>query len=158
MRATITHMTDIALGTTEDIERCVDLWVQALRHRDGEVAAEAVGARMHKLFDGPLLRFALAGEPLAGFALTAPKSGDETVAVLERIAVLPASSGKGIGRALLKDAMLASKDAQYDTIELAVRRGNPAIRLYEQQGFRPVSGPVPHPLGGEPMITFSVGL
>ncbi len=151
-------MTDITAGTTDDIARCVDLWVEALRYRDGEVDAAAVAARMRKLFDGPLLRFALAGEPLAGFALTAPKSGDETTAVLERIAVLPASSGKGMGRALLKDAIRASKDAGYSTVELAVRRGNPAVRLYELQGFRPVSGPVPHPLGGEPMITFSVGL
>ena len=151
-------MTDITAGTAEDIARCVDLWVQALRHRDGEVDADAVAARMRTLFDGPLIRFALAGEPLAGFALTAPKSGDETTAVLERIAVVPASSGMGIGRALLKDAILASKNAGCSTIELAVRRGNPAIRLYEQQGFRPVSGPIPHPLGGEPMITFSVGL
>ncbi|MFK0241530.1 GNAT family N-acetyltransferase [Microbacterium sp. NPDC090281] len=87
--------------------------------------------------------------------MTAPKSGDATVAVLERIAVLPASSGLGTGRALLQDAVQASKDAGFSTIELAVRQGNPAIRFYEGEGFEPISGPGPHPLGGEPMITYS---
>lgn len=149
-------MTDIVAGSVpEDIAKCLDVWEQALRHRDGDVDAETVAERMRTLFDGPLIRFALTGAPLVGFALTAPKSGDATVAVLERIAVLPASSGQGTGRALLQDAVQASKDAGFSTIELAVRRGNPAIRFYEGEGFEPISGPVPHPLGGEPMITYS---
>ncbi|MBT2486196.1 MULTISPECIES: N-acetyltransferase [unclassified Microbacterium] len=110
---------------------------------------------MKSLFDGPVIRFALSGKPLAGFALTTPKPGDGTSALLERIAVLPEATGQGTGRALLRDAVQSSKGAGCSTIELAVRRGNAAIRLYETEGFEAVSGPVPHPLGGEPMITYS---
>lgn len=149
-------MTDIVAGSIpEDSERCVDVWIQALRQRDGDVEAGSVAERMRTLFDGPVIRFALTGEPLAGFALTTPKAGTETTAVLERIAVLPSSAGRGYGRALLRDAMRSSGDAGFSAIELAVRRGNAAVRLYEGEGFEPVSEPVPHPLGGEPMITYS---
>lgn len=148
-------MTDIVVGDIpEDIDRCVDVWIHALRHRDGDVDARVVAERMRKLFDGPVLRFALTGQPLAGFALTTPKTHDETTAVLERIAVLPSSAGQGHGRALLRDAIRYSTDAGFSSLELAVRRGNAAIRLYEAEGFAAVSEPVPHPLGGEPMITY----
>lgn len=148
-------MADIVAGSIpEDIERCVDVWIHALRHRDGDVDSGPVAERMRKLLDGPVLRFALTGEPLAGFALTIPKKNDETTAVLERIAVLPSSVGQGHGRALLRDAIRCSTEAGFCSIELAVRRGNAAIRLYEAAGFAAVSAPAPHPLGGEPMITY----
>ncbi|MFJ6531381.1 GNAT family N-acetyltransferase [Microbacterium sp. NPDC091662] len=152
-------MTDIvAGGIPEDIDRCIEVWIHALRDRDGDVDSRSVADRMRRLFDGPVLRFALTGERLAGFALTTPKTNDETTAVLERLAVLPSSAGQGHGRALLRDAIRYSSDAGFVSIELAVRRGNAAIRLYESEGFAPVSTPVPHPLGGEPMITYRRGL
>jgi ribosomal protein S18 acetylase RimI-like enzyme len=152
-------MTDIVAGSIpEDIERCVDVWVRALRHRDGDVDSDSTAERMRTLFDGPVIRFALTAEPLAGFALTTPKTGEETTAMLERIAVLPSSAGRGHGRALLRDAIQSSRDAGFARIELAVRRGNAAVRLYEAEGFASISGPIPHPLGGEPMITYSRGL
>ena len=148
-------MPDIVAGDIpDDIERCVDVWFHALRHRDGDVDSRSIADRMRKLFDGHVLRFALTGEPLAGFALTTPKTHDETTAVLERIAVMPSSAGQGHGRALLRDAIQYSTGAGFFSLELAVRRGNAAIPLYESEGFAAVSEPVPHPLGGEPMITY----
>lgn len=138
----------------EDIDRCVDLWVDALRARDGNVEAAAVAERTKEVFRRPFIRFAVAEEPLVGFAVTAPKEADARTAVLERIAVRPDAAGRGTGRALLSDAIDASRAAGFETMELGVRRGNAAVRLYEAAGFRPVSAPIPHPLGGEPMVTF----
>ena len=138
----------------EDIDPCVEIWIEALRARDGHVDGAAVAERTRAVFRRPLVRFAVAEQPLIGFAVTASKDAAERTTVLERLAVRPSVAGQGIGRALLSDAVDSARAARFETMELAVRRGNAAVRLYEAAGFRPVSAPVPHPLGGEPMITF----
>lgn len=149
-------MAEIVAGNVpEDIERCVDVCIAALRHRDGVVDTGPVAERMRRVLERPIIRFALMGESLMGFAVTAPKPGEATTAVLERIAVMPSFAGEGRGRALLRDAMLSSREAGFSTIELGVRRGNDAVRLYEGEGFAIASGVMPHPLGGEPMLTLS---
>lgn len=152
-------MVDVVRGAIpDDIERCIELWVEALLDRDGSVDPLPVADRMRRLFDGPITRFALAGDPVDGFAVTAPKPGDPAVTVLERIAVRPASAGQGVGRLLLEDAIRSARSAGFTTMELAVRTGNGAVRLYEKAGFRSASDPVPHPLGGEPMVTYRLEL
>lgn len=143
----------------EDVEPCVELWVAALRDRDGKVDVEPVSARTRGVFAGPVVRFAVAraadgGSAPEGFAVTVPHAEEPPVAVLERIAVAPGAGGRGIGRALLMDALDASRSAGFDAVELGVRVGNPAVRLYEAAGFRAVGSPEPHPLGGAPMVRY----
>lgn len=152
-------MVMIATGLIpDDIDRCIDLWVDALRHRDGFADAHALAERMRHHFDSTVVRFALSGQPLAGFALTVARDDGSRTAVLERIAVRPQSAGLGIGRALLADAIGSAKAAGYVSLELAVRTGNTAVHLYEKAGFLPASVPVPHELGGQPMVTYRLGL
>jgi GNAT superfamily N-acetyltransferase len=55
------------------------------------------------------------------------------------IAVDPALTGQGIGGALLKRLLLAA-ERMFAAVSLSVRDDNPARRLYERFGFRPVDG------------------
>ena len=147
----------------DDVEPCVALWVDAVRARDGEVDAPRVSERMLRVFDRPPVRFAVGREEetpgaLRGFAVTVPHPSSPRTAVLERIAVSSDMAGRGLGRLLLTDAVDASRARGFSSIELAVRAGNAAVRLYEAAGFRPVSAPEPHPLGGAPMTRYRLGL
>lgn len=155
---TIDPVTPLVRGRVpEDVEQCVGLWIRALRHRDGHVDEGPVSDRTRAVFGGVLLRFTITEGPmLNGFAVTVPRTAE--TAVLERIAVRPGLTRRGIGRALLLDAIASSREAGCTALELAVRRGNPAALLYESLGFRRASEPIAHPLGGEPMITYRLGL
>jgi len=55
------------------------------------------------------------------------------------IAVMPASRGSGVGTALLKK-ILQMAELEFSAISLSIRSDNPALRLYERTGFKPVSG------------------
>lgn len=148
-------MIAIAAGRVPgDVQRCVELWLTAVRHRDGSVDAPSVSKRIREAFERPIVRFALADPPLAGFALTIHRTDEPHTAVLERIAVDPAAGHRGIGRALLEDAIRAAHLGGCSALELDVRTGNHrAIRFYEAAGFVAVGAPAPHPLGGDPMLT-----
>lgn len=85
--------------------------------------------------------FALAGCRLAlveadgiaaGFALTRSVI-DETELLL--LAVHPRFQGRGIGEALLRDAIEHSRNAGTARIFLEVRQSNNAVHFYEQIGF-----------------------
>jgi mycothiol synthase len=54
------------------------------------------------------------------------------------LAVAPAAQGRGSGAALLAYAMSGTRDAGLTTAGLTVTDGNPARRLYDRLGFRPV--------------------
>jgi ribosomal protein S18 acetylase RimI-like enzyme len=129
-----------------------------LRHRDGEADEQAVSERARSKFTQPIVRFAVARElNISGFALTVVdgERPHEDAALLELLAVEPRSAGSGIGRALLEDALSASKRAGYATLRLRVRTGNRrAISLYGSAGFTSEGVLVEHPLGGEPMATY----
>ncbi len=151
---------------------CVDLWVEAVTARDGVVPdPAALVERMRGKFDQPLLRFAVldavpaaGGEQprVAGFALTvvrssAPPGGDApTPGFLEMLAVAPDQAGRGLGRALLADAIAAAESAGRPGLELQVRDGNArALSLYRSAGFVRIGDPEPHSDGGAPMITMT---
>lgn len=55
------------------------------------------------------------------------------------IAVLPEYRGKGVGTQLLTDLLKAAK-VSYRSVSLSTRTTNPALRLYEQLGFRAING------------------
>jgi ribosomal protein S18 acetylase RimI-like enzyme len=52
--------------------------------------------------------------------------------------VLPAHRGRGIGTALLGELMERARERRLSGLSLSVERDNPAARLYERAGFRPV--------------------
>jgi len=53
------------------------------------------------------------------------------------IAVLPGHRGRGLGERLLREVLDAARGT-FDAVSLSVRADNPARRLYERAGFRPV--------------------
>lgn len=55
------------------------------------------------------------------------------------IAVNPAAQGRGFGTALLAYAISGARSAGLATAGLSVTDGNPARRLYDRFGFRPIS-------------------
>jgi ribosomal protein S18 acetylase RimI-like enzyme len=54
------------------------------------------------------------------------------------IAVVPSRRGRGIGEELLSGLMKRAREEGHRALSLSVERDNPAIRLYERFGFRPV--------------------
>lgn len=57
------------------------------------------------------------------------------------IGVDPAWRGTGLGTALLHRLLADAREAGFPGMSLSVRADNPARRLYERRGFRPVAGP-----------------
>ena len=53
------------------------------------------------------------------------------------IAVLPGHRGRGLGERLLRELLDAAR-VDFGAVSLSVRADNPARRLYERTGFRPV--------------------
>jgi len=154
----------ISRGTSELIPPSVQLWLDALTHRDGHAPSLGMAARIAGKFDRPTVRFAVArfGEQLAGFSLTTvlpPLPGTTRIAYLELLAVDPRRSSLGLGRALLDDAVATARTHGYTHLELDVREGNDrALRLYESIGMTVKGPPEPHPLGGLPMVPLVLAL
>ena len=71
----------------------------------------------------------------AGFVLTR-KAADEEELLL--IAVSPEFRRRGIGEALIQQLFKRAKNEGICRIFLEMRRGNPAIHLYEKVGFKPI--------------------
>ncbi len=62
---------------------------------------------------------------------------DPDTAVIEAVAVLPEARGRGVGRALMSQALEEARRAGRRRVALYVVEGNePAVRLYASLGFR----------------------
>jgi len=72
-------------------------------------------------------RFVTSEEPAYGFL------DDQTPEVA--LAVAPDHRGRGAGGALLRELRDAAKSQGYSALSLSVEKGNPALRLYERNGF-----------------------
>lgn len=146
----------IRSGSAGDVSRCVDLWTRVIVERDGsDVAAEAA-RRARAAFAEPTVRFVVAGPEPDGFALTITRS--DSVALLSRICVDPSVTSRGIGAALVADAVESARDAGFKSIELDVRETNVrAIALYERAGFAAASDPWDYD-GGDRVVTWSLDL
>jgi ribosomal protein S18 acetylase RimI-like enzyme len=81
-------------------------------------------------------------EALAGVAvvMVEPKEGlSAPLCALETLAVAPEEQGRGVGRALLRAAILAAWDAGFRALELSTGATNErALRLYTSEGFEVV--------------------
>ena len=51
------------------------------------------------------------------------------------LAVVPDHRGRGVGGALLRELRDAASSQGYSALSLSVEKGNPALRLYERNGF-----------------------
>jgi ribosomal protein S18 acetylase RimI-like enzyme len=135
-----------------DLEACVAVWVRALEARDGVAAPAGTAERVRGRLARDDHRTVVAEQAgrVAGFATTVPE-GPGTL-LLQHLAVAPDVAGRGLGRRLLADAVA---HAAGRPLALDVRIGNGrAIALYERAGFARAGEPVPHPLGGEPMVRY----
>jgi GNAT superfamily N-acetyltransferase len=68
--------------------------------------------------------------------------------VVQDLFVGPAHRNRGIGRALLAKVAVHAKGLNSPMIELVVRAGNPARRLYVRSGFQPVRRCLTYVLAG----------
>lgn len=71
----------------------------------------------------------------AGFVLTR-KAADEEELLL--IGVIPEARRCGLGAALIDLLFARARDTGVSRIFLEMRRGNPAVHLYEKVGFKPI--------------------
>jgi len=78
--------------------------------------------------DGP-------GPAPAGFVLTRHVLDEEELLL---IAVIPGARQRGVGAALMEHLFAAARARGIVRIFLEMRRGNPAIQLYNKFGFEPI--------------------
>ena len=85
-----------------------------------------------------------------GFASYGKHPRDRGVFKVYKLYVLPATHGKGYGRALLEEVKERVKKRAVEGtschLELNVYRGNPALKFYEKMGFA-IIGEVNEPIG-----------
>jgi ribosomal protein S18 acetylase RimI-like enzyme len=148
--------TSIRTGSGPDIRLCVDLWARVIAARDGSHVINEVAEKARAAFEQPLVRFAAVGSPPRAFALTVAQ--EHRVAHLSRICVDPSVGSRGLGTALLADAIGHAREAGFARISLDVRETNArAIALYARAGFIAVSEPWDYD-GGDLMTTWSLAL
>ena len=64
---------------------------------------------------------------------------DDVCAWILNLAVAPGAQGRGCGRALLGHALRGAREAGLPAVGLSVVDGNPARRMYDAAGFRPLT-------------------
>lgn len=73
--------------------------------------------------------------PAAGFVLTRQAADEEELLL---IAVTPDFRRRGLGESLIQKLFVSARSRGTTRIFLEMRRGNPAIHLYEKVGFKPI--------------------
>lgn len=71
----------------------------------------------------------------AGFVLTRHVLDEEELLL---IAVVPGARRRGVGAALIEHMYSAARERGIIRIYLEMRRGNPAVHLYQKFGFEPI--------------------
>ena len=71
----------------------------------------------------------------AGFVLTRQAADEEELLL---VAVLPEHRRNGLARKLIERLLTCARERGVTRIFLEMRRGNPAIHLYEKVGFEPI--------------------
>ena len=93
------------------------------------------------LFEKEGHRFLLAmeDEHPVGFALYHPKDDEPGISRLNKLYVLPELNGKGIGKKLMDFIVQDISHRGFTSIELNVKRNNPAVGFYKRLGFEVIS-------------------
>ncbi|WP_446209923.1 GNAT family N-acetyltransferase [Micromonospora sp. IBSANI012] len=74
---------------------------------------------------------------------------EDLCAWILNLGVAPAAQRRGLGRALLGHALRGAHAAGLPRVGLSVADGNPARRMYDEAGFRPVARVLTVPLPGD---------
>lgn len=74
-----------------------------------------------------------------GFAAFGPRKEDPTIIKLHKLYVLPENQGKGYGRMLIEEIKNRMADLGLFTLDLNVKRDNPAKSFYEKLGFKVIA-------------------
>lgn len=147
-------------GADDDVEACVQVWLEALEARDAAPPRPGTADRSRAKLGAPRVSFVVAstasgldgfvlvGAPGSGFAADPPRA-----AYLSLLAVRPASQGRGLARLLLATAERESASVA-DEIVLHVLADNTGARaLYSAAGWSELGPVAAHPLSGAPMLT-----
>lgn len=109
-----------------------------LRLEEAAFASDRLDRRAfrHAVASPTILALAAPGpDGLAGYVLMQVRRGSR-LARLTSVAVAPDRAGQGLGRALLRAAETAAREAGCDRLRLEVRADNEAARrLYERAGY-----------------------
>ncbi|MGO4535980.1 GNAT family N-acetyltransferase [Leifsonia sp. 2MCAF36] len=151
----------LRVGTSLDVDACVQLWIDSVSARDRRPAPASVAERARGKFQHAQVAFAVAddGDDVAGFALvTGPGSGSPLdppdAAYLAMIAVSPKLQGAGLGSLLLEDVVQGARAAGHRAIVLHVLTSNRrAVALYSSRGWHPLGDASSHPISGAPILT-----
>jgi ribosomal protein S18 acetylase RimI-like enzyme len=95
--------------------------------RPGDTAILAVDLDGGRRLGAAWYRLMTSEEPGYGFI------DDQTPELA--LAVIPDHRGRGVGGALLRELREAATSQGYSTLSLGVEKGNPALGLYERNGF-----------------------
>ena len=120
--------------TTREDELAMTDWSELERAAFVDMQFRAQDLQYHATYpDGRFLVVTRDGEPIGRLYLA--RLADE-MRVID-IVLMPAQRGQGIGSSLLA-AVMAEADAAALPVRLHVEPWNPAKRLYERLGFRPL--------------------
>ena len=133
--ATIAHRVLLEPGTSQDLDAVMAVMTAAFGDRFGEAWTRSQCAGILPMA-GVSLMVARdeRGDPV-GFSLFRAVADESELLLL---AVLPARHRQGIGRRLLDDFVVRSRNQGAGRVHLEVREGNPAIAMYRAAGFEPV--------------------
>ncbi|MGY6552123.1 MAG: GNAT family N-acetyltransferase [Erythrobacter sp.] len=85
--------------------------------------------------DGALINSGNNQRETAGFVLTRHAADEEELLL---IGVLPEWRRRGLGESLISHLFVAARNRGVTRVFLEMRRGNPAITLYQKMGFAPI--------------------
>ncbi len=95
--------------------------------RQGDTAVLAVDLDGGRRLGAAWYRLMTSEEPGYGYV------DDQTPEIA--LAVVPDHRGRGVGGALLRELREAARSQGYNALSLSVEKGNPALGLYERNGF-----------------------
>jgi GNAT superfamily N-acetyltransferase len=95
-----------------------------------------VSALKSQVEKGHIFLVAFENKLAAGFASFEKNFDGENNTKLHKLYVLPQMQGKNIGKALLKEVILAAKKANQKSIVLQVNRKNKALNFYLKNTFK----------------------
>lgn len=110
------------------------MWGEAWNRR--QVADSLAFAHTHyRLVDVAGRALGSAEGAPAGFTLVRAAPGEEELLL---VGVIPQARGRGIGTALIRDAISDARSRNAERLFLEARHNNPAIDLYLRLGFEPI--------------------